>query len=288
MSETIAIVAMGDMGHAVGGALRVHGHDVVTDLSGRSARSRALADAGGVRDAGSLDAAIDAADLFLSIAPPAAASDIAAQVAAAMLRTGKRIPFADCNAVSPATVKSVASQIVEAGAPFIDASIIGLAPGKQVTRFYASGPQAEALRVLDGKGMKVTVLSDRIGDASALKMCFASITKGTNALYAAALVTAARLGQFDALKNELTNNAPHVWQAMGRSVPWLAADAERWVREMEEIAATYTSAGMPDGFHEGAAALFRHLSTTPFAEETRETLDRDRTLEQTIETLARR
>ncbi len=288
MNETIAIVATGDMGHAVGRALRDHGHTVVTDLTGRSARSIGLAAAGGVSDLGSLDAVIEAADLFLSIAPPSAAAEIAAQAISAMQRTGRIIPFADCNAISPMTAMALAEDAAAASVPFIDAGIIGLAPGKdRVTQFHASGTAAAHLMVLDGKGMAVNILSDRVGDASALKMCFASITKGTNALYAAALIVAARYGLGDALATEVSSRSPNVWQAMNRSVPWLAADAERWVGEMEEIAATYGAVGMPEGFHQGAADLFRHLASTPLAAETRETLDRSRTLEETIALLAK-
>ena len=282
MNDTIAIVGTGDMGHAVGGALRDHGHRVVTDLTGRSARSRQLAKIGGFEDLEGLDAAIEAADLFLSIAPPNAAPAIATDAIAAMRRTGRTIPYADCNAVSPMTAMAMAHQAEAAGVPFIDAGIVGRAPGLDTTQFYASGAAAHHLTVLDGKGMAVTVLSDRIGDASALKMCFASITKGTNALFAAALIAAARYGLGDALAAEVARRAPNAWQAMNGAVPWLAADAERWVGEMEEIAATYDAVGLPEGFHQGAAALFRLLAATPLAAETRETLDKSRTLEETV------
>lgn len=282
MSETIAIVSTGDMGHAVGRALRDHGHRVVTDLTGRSARSRELAQVGGVEDLGSLDAVVDTADLFLSIVPPTAAAATASQTITAMRRVGRTNPYADCNAVSPMTAMTMAHEAEAAGIPFIDAGIIGRAPGRDTTQFYASGATAHHLMLLDGKGMAVTVLSDRIGDASALKMCFASITKGTNALYAAALIAAARYGLGDALAAEVSRRTPNVWQAMNGSVPWLAADAERWVGEMEEIAATFDAVGLPEGFHQGAAAMFRLLAATPLAAETRETLDRSRTLEQTV------
>ena len=288
MSETIAIIATGDMGHAVGRVLGEHGHRVITDLSRRSERSRQLARAGGIADLGSLDAVVTAADIFLSIAPPVAATDIATDVIAAMQRCARRVPFADCNAISPMTAMAMADDFEAAGIPFVDAGIIGRAPGGEAkTQFYASGAAAELLMVLNDKGMAVTVLSDRIGDASALKMCFASITKGTNALYAAALIAAARYGLGDALAQELAGRAPNAWQAMNAAVPWLAADAERWTGEMEEIAATYDAVGMPEGFHRGAATLFRQLAATPLGEETRETLDRTRPLEQTIAILAK-
>jgi hypothetical protein len=33
----------------------------------------------------------------------------------------------------------------------------------------------------------------------------------------------------------------------------------RWVAEMEEIAATFAAAGLPDGFHRAAADVFRRV-----------------------------
>ena len=53
-----------------------------------------------------------------------------------------------------------------------------------------------------------------------------------------------------------------------------------------KIAATFASVGVTPKFHEGAADLYRLLDTTPFAKETRETLDRSRTLEQAVKVYA--
>jgi hypothetical protein len=70
-------------------------------------------------------------------------------------------------------------------------------------------------------------------------------------------------------------------------VPRIPADAGRWIGEMEEIAATLTAAGVTSGFHDGAAAICRVLERTPFASETRETLDRSRTIDEAIPVYAR-
>lgn len=48
----------------------------------------------------------------------------------------------------------------------------------------------------------------------------------------------------------------------------------------------FESAGVTPAFHRGAADVFRLLSRTPFAGETAETVDRDRTLWQTIAAVA--
>ena len=57
---------------------------------------------------------------------------------------------------------------------------------------------------------------------------------------------------------------------------------------MEEIAATFAAAGVTPGFHEGAAEIFRLLDSTPFASESPETIDRSRTLKDTIRETATR
>ena len=72
------------------------------------------------------------------------------------------------------------------------------------------------------------------------------------------------------------------FQRMEARVPWLATDAERWTGEMEQIAATFGGVGLPENFHLAAAAIFRLLASTPLAAETRESADRNRTLDDAV------
>ena len=286
--DRIAILMPGDMGHAVGRALRQHGHDVMTCLAGRSARTRGLAEAAGMRDAGSLEALVAEAGLILSILPPAAAVAQAEAAAAAMAATGARPAYADCNAVSPRTVRKIGATIAAAGAPFIDCGIIGLAPGKgTATRFHVSGPDTAPIERLDGEGISVLAMGPEIGRASALKMVYAGLTKGTMTLHTAMLLAAWQLGVYDEAVAEYADSQPAALQAMRNRVPRIPADAGRWIGEMEEIAATLAAAGVPSGFHDGAAEIFRVLDRTPFASETRETLDLSRTIDEAIPVYAR-
>src|SRR5512145_1741849 len=94
---TLAVVGTGDMGSAVGGALVRAGYRVVTAGDGRSALSRRLAAEAGIEDLGTLEAAVSAAPLVLSIVPPAAATTFAAEVVGALHVTDARPVFADCN-----------------------------------------------------------------------------------------------------------------------------------------------------------------------------------------------
>jgi len=287
MAERIAILMPGDMGHAVGRALREHGHDVLCALDGRGGATRALAAQARLRDVGTVAQAVAQADMILSILPPSAALDQAQQVAEAMQASGKCPVYVDCNAISPDTAKAVGAAIAKAGAPFIDAGIIGLAPGKGGgTRFYVSGPDVAPMLALDGKGFAVIRTGEAIGEASALKMVYAGLTKGTWTLQTAVLLAAKRLGVLDPLLEEFEGSQKGPLDAMRARVPFLPADSARWVGEMEEIAATFASAGVTPGFHDGAAEIFRLLAQTPYAAETRATLDRSRTLEQALETYA--
>ncbi len=285
--KTIAILSPGDMGSGVAEALTQHGFDIVTSLAGRSDRSRGLADAAGMRDCGELEDLVGEADLILSILPPAAALGQAAAVAQAMTRADARPSYADCNAISPATARRVGEVIETAGATFIDGGIIGAPPRKPPpTRFYVSGPDLDPILALDGAGIQVKPLGTEIGRASAIKMCYAGLTKGTFSLHTAVLVAAERLGLSDELRAEFEFSQSDALARMRALVPFLPADAGRWVGEMEEIAATFAAAGVTPGFHQGAADTLRLLADTPFAQETRETLDRGRTLEEAVKVYA--
>jgi len=283
-SATIAVLMPGDMGHAVGRALGEHGHRVVTCLTGRSDHSRTLAAAGNLEDLGSLELVVAEADMVLSILPPASAPGLARDVAAAMQAADARPIYVDCNAIAPETAKGVAETITDAGAAFIDAGIIGLAPGKGgATRFYVSGTDTGPMQTLDGKGIQVLALGPHAGQASAIKMCYAALTKGTWTLQLALLMAAERYGLYDDLISEFAFSQSATLKTMeGGRLPRIPADAARWVGEMEEIAQSFRDVGVPGGFHEGAAEVFRTLAQTPFAAETRETWDASRTLAEAI------
>jgi 3-hydroxyisobutyrate dehydrogenase-like beta-hydroxyacid dehydrogenase len=281
---TIAIVAPGDMGAGIGAALHAAGRDVITTLEGRSDATRARAERARLRDAGSLDDVVAAADLFVSILPPASALALARDVAAAIARTGKRPVYLDGNAVSPATVAGVADIVTEAGGAFIDGGIVGLAPGKsaQPTRFYVSGDDLAPAQALTVDGIVVKEVSGGVGRASALKMLYAGINKARFSLFALVATAAERLDLLDELGEEMTFSQADTWAYMERMIPRLPADSERWAPELEEIGRTMDAAGVSGDMHRGAAWILRLMATTPFAAETRETIDSSRSMEDTL------
>ncbi len=287
-AKTVAIMSTGDMGHNVAKVLKKEGLRVVTCLAGRSERTRGLAAAAAVEELASVEEVVASADLVLSILPPGNALDNAREIAAAMTAAGSFPHFADCNAVSPQTAKQAAEVVTGAGAPFSDAGIIGPGPGtrEKPTRFYVSGPDTGGLDILAGPHIEVMEMGLEIGDASAVKMCYAAVTKGTWTLYTAALTSAEALGVTDAVHNEIQFSRPKDYAEMERMVPRMPLDAARWIGEMHEIAATLEGTGVTPQFHKGAADIFQLLVKTPIAEETRETVDKSRTLKQALEIYA--
>ena len=280
---TIAILMPGDMGSGVGQALIAAGHSAISPLARRSAHTRGLAEGAGIEDAGSLDQAVSRADLVLSILPPNHAVMQAQAVSEAMRRTGTAPAYADCNAISPMTMEKVAAAIAPTGAAVIDCGIIGLNPIKAPpTRFYVSGPDLGAIEAIASDVIRVERVGDQIGKASALKMVYAALTKGSWTMQVALLMAASQHGVLDPLLEEFGYSQGAALTAMQGRVPFLPADAERWVPEMQEIAATFAEVGVTPKFHEGAAEVFALLARTPFASETRATLDTSRTMEQAL------
>lgn len=282
--KTVAVMSPGDMGEGIGASIKGQGFDIVTVLAGRSSETRMRAERAGFRPVPDLEALTSEADLILSIMPPEQAEGFANAAAAAMRTAGRAPAYADMNAISPATSLRIADAMAKAGADYIDGGIVGWAPLKseKATRLYVSGPCASAMNALDGNGKIVRQLGDEIGRASAVKMIYASITKGTDTLLTAAYTAAEALGIREVMEAEWADSQPDALARMARRVPALPADAGRWIGEMEEIAATYESVGLTPGFHKGAAEIYRLLDATPFSAETRETMDRNRTMQESV------
>ncbi len=271
------------MGSAVGAALVRAGYRVVSDLGPRSAHSRALAERAGIENAGSLEGVAAEASIILSIVPPAAAPAAAEAAAEAIAAAGTRPVFADCNAVSPATVRAIAAAFPADA--FVDAGIVGRAPRAGdvgTTRLYASGAARAALLGLAVPELARHDLGPAVGRASALKMTYAALNKGTDALHAAILLAAERLGVRAELMPELEASQAEALARMRARVPYLGATAARFVGEMHEIAATFAAAGVTPAFHEGAAWLYERLASTPLAAETRATLPKHRSLDEAL------
>jgi len=276
MNQTRPIVALlspGDMGHSVGQVLVEHGLRVITCLEGRSERTRGLAGEVGIEDVESYAEMVRQADLLLSILVPAQAPYAASRVASALRETAGDLAYVDCNAIAPQTVRAIGDEITSAGGQFIDASIVGGPPrGGSSPRFYASGPNTSPFEALAEYGLNVVVLGDQVGQASAIKMCYAALTKGSSALMIELLTAAQALGVLEALAQEFEQSQSANWARM-QHLPGVPMKSRRWVGEMEEIAKCFSGVGMTPRILTGAADMYRLVGATRLADRTPEDTD---------------
>jgi 3-hydroxyisobutyrate dehydrogenase-like beta-hydroxyacid dehydrogenase len=265
----IGLLHPGEMGAAIGGALLEGGHEVVWASSGRSEATAGRAAGAGLRDVENVDELARGSETIVSVCPPHAAADVARSV------SGFEGVFVDANAVSPATARAIAAEVEAGGARFVDGGIIGPPPSGRTTSLYLSGSAAGAVADLfEGTLVEARVLSAEPGTASALKMAYAAWSKGTAAL----LLAIRELARAEGVETPLldawsdsSDDLPEKSRLAGRSA---ARKGWRWVGEMEEIAATFAAAGLPSGFHEAAAEIFRRAPRLEEAAPDEETLDR--------------
>ena len=253
----IALLHPGEMGAAIGAALVEAGKQVRWASAGRSQETWERASAAQLVDDNDIATLLSHSDLVLSVCPPHAAADVAAEVAAAARGHSDWI-YVDANAVAPATANTVAEIVGQAHARYVDGGIIGpppTAPGS--TRLYLSGvAAAEASEALATRRMDIRVIDDRPNSASALKLCYAAWTKGSAALLLAVRAAAVRAGVDEALLDEWQTSQAGLedrWEGARRSA---VSKGWRWSGEMTEIAKMFDELGLPTGFHTAAATVF--------------------------------
>jgi len=237
MSETIGVIAMGEMGSATARRLRERGATVVTSLAGRSAASAARAEKAGAIPVATDDEFVAQSTFILSIVPPGDAVALAERLAPAIKRAARKTIYVDCNAISPQTAEEIGDVLKGSGCIYVDAGIVGPPPSATTrTIFYASGDGAKDFARLTDYGLTVRVMDGPNGAASAMKLSYAGITKGCTAIGAAMMLGSTRGGTADALLQELSESQPMLLNWMRGFVGRMPPKAYRWVAEMEEIA----------------------------------------------------
>jgi 3-hydroxyisobutyrate dehydrogenase-like beta-hydroxyacid dehydrogenase len=262
MGETafvnVGLLHPGEMGAAIGAVLRARGHDVFWASHGRSGATAERAEQAGLVDAAEIQELCRRCDVLISVCPPHVAVDVARSAA------GFEGIYVEANAVSPETSREIGSLLDR----FVDGGIIGPPPRESgMTRLYLAG--ADARQIADqfsGTIVDARVVSGEPGAASALKMSYASWTKGSSALVLAARALAQAEGVEEALLEEWRLSLPDLSERSVAASRSALRKGWRWVGEMNEIADSYASAGLPDGFHRAAAEIYRRASVEPDGE----------------------
>ena len=260
----IGILHPGEMGRVAAATLVNSGNEVYWASEGRSQSTKQRAANLNLIDAVTISALCDGCEAIVSVCPPEFADYLANEV----LATNFRGFYLDANAISPDRARNMAIRMRARGVTFVDGGIIGLASmmsGK--TWIYLSGEAApDAAKLFAAGPLQPEVLSGPAGQASALKMCFAAYSKITTALLTAILATADQQGVRAELERQWSRMPGSPTDAVEK-IPISAPKAWRFVPEMQEIAATFESSGVPSAFPKAAAEIYSQLAsfrnTTP-------------------------
>lgn len=254
----IGILNPGKMGVVIAQSMANSGQTVHWISAGRSDATRQRAEAADLTELTSGAEMVETCEAIVSVCPPHAAIDVAEMV----IDAGFSGLYVDANAIAPRTSKQIGGLLEAAGIEFVDGGIIGHPPTERNQSWlYLSGPKAELVaKWFEAGPHEAQVINDQIGAASAMKMCYAANTKGTNALVTAIMGAAYEMGVLDHLVEMWDRHFPgFAEQRQKASVSVAYNKAWRFAGEMEEMAKTWEDAGVPNGFFEAAAEVYHRI-----------------------------
>jgi 3-hydroxyisobutyrate dehydrogenase-like beta-hydroxyacid dehydrogenase len=241
---TMGILYAGELGASIGALLRGRGLRVVTTVEGRCAATAQRAREAGMIVLDSLADVVREADVVLSLVPPAAA----AEVAAAYCEHAQLGPagglYVDVNSVGPELAVAMARSVESCGREFVDAAINGLAKNLAMGgTLYLSGCRAGDVAALFEGAMRVRVLGDEAGKASAMKMLLSGLSKGVCALVTELALVADGRQILPEMAEAMSEIYPGIWALVERMLPTYPRHAARRATEMAELEQTARSAG---------------------------------------------
>jgi 3-hydroxyisobutyrate dehydrogenase-like beta-hydroxyacid dehydrogenase len=249
--QRIAIIGFGEAGGILGNDLAARGLDVSTfDILFHSKESRdvmlAKARESKVHAAENLSDCVREAELVISAVTASSALDVAKD-ASRLLRSGQ--VFLDINSVSPGTKRKMADYFEKTDAHFVEAAVMAAVPPQRLkVPMLLGGIHAAALAArMTAIGMNASVASDRIGAASALKMCRSVVIKGLEALAVESMFAARRYGAEDAVLASLAATFPEMgWndKLPDYLVSRVAEHGKRRAAEMREAAQALRDVGI--------------------------------------------
>ncbi|MFC8097677.1 DUF1932 domain-containing protein [Streptomyces sp. NPDC057363] len=269
MTPRIGLVGVGEAGAAIAAGLHEeHGLSVVGyDARGHEDAVRERAASAGVTlvdDLGRLGAE---SDVLLCLASAKVAVPIAEQIAP-HLRPGQ--VYADLNSASPEVKRTVGVVVAGSGAAYVDGAVMAaVPPQRHRVPVLLSGDGAERLAgLLTPLGMRLEVLGDDPGQASAVKMFRSLLVKGLEALLLECAVGASAYGATERVLSSMNGTLPtEDWQRLaGYLLERTVVHGARRAEELRQVARTLEEAGVDAMLAEaGARRLqwFVDLDLTP-------------------------
>ncbi|WP_127469582.1 NAD(P)-dependent oxidoreductase [Streptomyces sp. B27] len=253
---TIGILHPGSMGAAVAACAATNAATALWCETGRSTASMDRAARYGLTPVATLVELLDRSDIVISLCPPAAAEDLARDVAARRFAG----VYVEANAINPERVQRIAG-LLGPDATVVDGGVVGSPPvrGKTPT-LYLSGPPTATERIealFAGTAVRTAVLGTEVGKASALKLAYTSFQKTSRVLVALAVGMAREHG-VDQDLIEIASRRTDSYLSEPQYVAKTAARAWRWGPELEEAADALAAVGLPpEMLHAAASTLAR-------------------------------
>ncbi|MCP9213290.1 DUF1932 domain-containing protein [Streptomyces sp. NEAU-Y11] len=248
---TVGILHPGSMGAAVAACAATNANDVLWCQAGRSATSAARAEQFGLTPVATLPELLDRSDIVISLCPPAAAEDLARNLA------GHHFAgvYAEANAINPERTQRIAA-LLGPDTTVVDCGVVGSPPvGGKTPTLYLSGP-ADATERIEAlfatTAVRTSVLGTEVGKASALKLSYASFQKTSRVLVALAVGMAREHG-VDQELIEIASKRTDSYLAEPQYIAKTAARAWRWGPELEEAADALAAASLPPEMLRAAA-----------------------------------
>lgn len=254
----IGIVHPGQMGEFVGAILKRAGHQIYWVSENRSAETRNRAEKHCFLELQDMADLCKTCEIIISVCPPVFADSVAKKIHSQSFNG----IFVEANAISPEHSIRISKLFRKKDTEFVDGGIIGNPSWERgSTSLYLAGAKAETVKkCFPESNLEVHSLGDVVGKASALKMCYASYTKGTTALLCGILALAQDHEVLKSLEYEWSKDGNTLAQSSKERAVRATAKAWRFTGEMKEIASTFAKSSLPDGFHLSAAEIFERLS----------------------------
>ncbi|CUW38158.1 conserved protein of unknown function [Magnetospirillum sp. XM-1] len=156
--------------------------------------------------------------------------------------------FLDFNSASPKAKIEAAGLVTAAGGRFVEGAVMTSVPPYRIkVPLLLGGPEAAGLELLlSGLGFAPKVASDRLGVASATKMCRSVMIKGLEAMVIESFTTARAYGVEDAVIASLEETFPAMeWEKLGAYFfQRVIQHGRRRAEEVREVARTVREAGL--------------------------------------------
>ncbi|MBL8308164.1 MAG: NAD(P)-dependent oxidoreductase [Rubrivivax sp.] len=253
-----ALIGCGEVGRILAEDLRSQGVAVAAfDLKLADARGDAMrthAQQHGVALAASHAEAVQGAGIVVSAVTASQAVSVA-EACAPALKPGAF--FLDFNSASPGAKIRAAGVVNAAGGRYVEGAVMTSVPPYRIqVPLLLGGPDAAALEpLLSARGFAAKVASEKLGVASATKMCRSVMIKGLEAMVIESFTTARHYGVEDAVVASLYETFPGIdWEKQAAYFfQRVIEHGRRRSEEVREVAETVREAGLTPWSASGTA-----------------------------------